>query len=320
MKQGLGLGQRLGAVLHHLFRWFDNSQNENAAVAEDRVDWTRIVPFVLVHLACLAAFWTGVSPVALLVALIAYLVRMFAITGFYHRYFSHRSFKTSRVGQFLFGVLGAAAVQRGPLWWAAHHRHHHAHSDQPTDTHSPLQRGFWYSHFGWFLTSKGFVSDQRLIKDLLRFPELRFLDRFDLLVPVALGALMFGLGSFLQQHHPELGTSGGQMLVWGFFISTVVCWHATYTINSLSHVFGRQRYRTTDTSRNNWLLAILTLGEGWHNNHHYYPNSTRQGFYWYEYDITFYILKVLSWFGLVWDLKPVPLAVRENPRRRFDRD
>lgn len=320
MKQGLGLGQRLGAVLHHLFRWFDNSQNQNAAVAEDRVDWTRIVPFVMVHLACLAAFWTGVSPVALLVALIAYLVRMFAITGFYHRYFSHRSFKTSRVGQFLFGVLGAAAVQRGPLWWAAHHRHHHAHSDQPTDTHSPLQRGFWYSHFGWFLTSKGFVSDQRLIKDLLRFPELRFLDRFDMLVPVALGALMFGLGSVLQQHHPELGTSGGQMLVWGFFISTVVCWHATYTINSLSHVFGRQRYRTTDTSRNNWLLAILTLGEGWHNNHHYYPNSTRQGFYWYEYDITFYLLKVLSWFGLVWDLKPVPLAVRENPRRRFDRD
>ena len=194
MKQGLGTGQRLGAVLHHLFRWFDNSQSQNAAVAEDRVDWTRIVPFVLVHLACLTAFWTGVSPVALLVALIAYLVRMFAITGFYHRYFSHRSFKTSRVGQFLFGVLGAAAVQRGPLWWAAHHRHHHAHSDQPTDTHSPLQRGFWYSHFGWFLTSKGFVSDQRLIKDLLRFPELRFLDRFDLLVPVALGALMFGLG------------------------------------------------------------------------------------------------------------------------------
>ena len=248
------------------------------------------------------------------------LFRSFAITAFYHRYFSHNAFRTTRAAQFVFALLGASAVQRGPLWWASHHRHHHAHSDQPTDTHSPLQRGFWYSHFGWFLTSKGFVSDQRLIKDLLRFPELRFLDRFDLLVPVALGALMFGLGALLQQRHPELGTSGGQMLVWGFFISTVVCWHATYTINSLSHVFGRQRYRTTDTSRNNWLLAILTLGEGWHNNHHYYPNSTRQGFYWYEYDITFYILKVLSWFGLVWDLKPVPLAVRENPRRRFDRD
>jgi stearoyl-CoA desaturase (delta-9 desaturase) len=317
MSEHSTLGQRIGAALRHIGRWFDNAQS-SSDVLDDRVDWTRIVPFVLMHLACLAAFWTGVSPVALLVALIAYLVRMFAITGFYHRYFSHRSFKTSRVGQFIFGLLGASAVQRGPVWWAAHHRHHHVHSDQPTDTHSPQQRGFWYSHLGWFLTSKGFSPDLKLVKDLMRFPELRFLDRFDLFVPVLLGAFMYGLGALLQRTAPQLGTSAGQMLVWGFFVSTVVCSHATFTINSLSHVFGRQRYRTGDTSRNNWWLAIVTLGEGWHNNHHYYPNSTRQGFYWYEYDLTFYVLKLLSWLGIVWDLKPVPLAVRENPRRRLD--
>ncbi len=310
-------GQRIGAALRRVGGWFDNSR-ASAAVLEDRIDWSRIVPFVLMHVACLAALWIGVSTVALLVALIAYLVRMFAITGFYHRYFSHRSFKTSRVGQFIFGLLGASAVQRGPVWWAAHHRHHHVHSDLPTDTHSPSQRGFWYSHLGWFLTGKGFAPDLKLVKDLMRFPELRFLDRFDLFVPVLLGACMYGLGALLQRTAPQLGTSGGQMLVWGFFVSTVVCSHATFTINSLSHVFGRQRYRTGDTSRNNWWLALLTLGEGWHNNHHYYPNSTRQGFYWYEYDITFYVLKILSWLGIIWDLKPVPLAVRDNPRRRLD--
>jgi len=284
----------------------------------DRVDWARSVPFLLMHLACFAAFWTGVSPIAIAVAIGAYVVRMFAITGFYHRYFSHRTFKTSRAGQFVFGLLGAAAVQRGPVWWAAHHRHHHANSDRESDVHSPKQHGFWRSHTGWFLTIKGFAPDFRLVRDLMKFPELRWLDRFDLFVPVLLGVGMFLLGVILHNVAPGLGTNGWQMLVWGFVISTVVCWHATYTINSLSHVFGRQRYKTGDTSRNNWLLAILTLGEGWHNNHHYYPNAVRQGFYWWEYDVTFYILKVLSWCGIIWDLKPVPTSVRENRSRRLD--
>ncbi|HVN99882.1 MAG TPA: acyl-CoA desaturase [Steroidobacteraceae bacterium] len=283
----------------------------------DRVDWARSVPFLLMHLACFAAFFTGVSPVAIAVAIGAYLVRMFAITGFYHRYFSHRTFKTSRAGQFIFGLLGASAVQRGPVWWAAHHRHHHANSDQESDVHSPKQHGFWRSHTGWFLTIKGFAPDFRLVRDLMKFPELRWLDRFDLVVPVLLGVGMFLLGVILHKVAPQLGTNGWQMLVWGFVISTVVCWHATYTINSLSHVFGRQRYKTGDTSRNNWLLAILTLGEGWHNNHHYYPNAARQGFYWWEYDITFYVLKLLSWCGIIWDLKPVPIAARDNPARRL---
>jgi len=238
-------------------------------------------------------------------------VRMFAITGFYHRYFSHRSFKTSRGLQFLFGVLGASAVQRGPIWWAAHHRHHHAHSDSPEDVHSPRQQGFLWSHMGWFLSRGHFAPDLARVRDLQRYPELRWLDRFDILVPVTLAVGVWSLGWVLEWSAPQLGTTRWQMLVWGFFCSTVLCYHATYTINSLAHVFGRRRYATNDDSRNNALLALLTFGEGWHNNHHHYPNAARQGFYWWEVDLTYYLLRTLAALGLIWELKPVPLAVRE---------
>ena len=309
---------RLG---RNVLRWFDTGALRARDAApqgstEDGVEWSRIVPFVGMHLACFAVVWVGWSPVAVLVAVLGYFLRMFAITGFYHRYFSHRAFKTSRLGQFVFGVLGAAAVQRGPLWWAAHHRHHHAHSDRAEDAHSPLVHGFLRSHMGWFLTRRGFAPDLRRVRDLLQFPELRWLDRFDILVPVLLALGMFGLGVLLERSEPQLGTSGWQMLVWGFFVSTVACYHATYAINSLSHVFGSQRYRTGDASRNNWLLALLTLGEGWHNNHHHYPSAVRQGFSWWEIDITYYLLKMLSWLGIIWDLKPVPASARDfSPRR-----
>lgn len=303
-------------------KWLDNERLAASDLSADdpgadRVEWSRIVPFVAMHLACLAVFWVGTSTVAVLAAALAYLVRMFAITGLYHRYFSHRTFKTSRVGQFLFGVLGASAVQRGPIWWAAHHRHHHAHSDQPGDVHSPVQVGFWRAHMGWFLTRRGFAPDLKYVRDLLQYRELRWLDRFDIAIPALLGLAMYLLGVLLERTAPQLGTSGWQMLVWGFFISTVVCYHGTYTINSLSHVFGRQRYRTGDTSRNNWLLALITLGEGWHNNHHFYPNATRQGFYWWELDISYYVLKALSWTGLIWDLQPIPVEARDHSPRRL---
>jgi stearoyl-CoA desaturase (delta-9 desaturase) len=311
----------LRRLAHAFVRWFDTGASNARAASDpdqpDRIDYARIIPFILMHAVCLLAFVVGVSPVAVLVAVIAYLVRMFAITGFYHRYFSHRAFKTSRAGQFIFGLLGASAVQRGPVWWAAHHRHHHAHSDRKDDPHSPVQHGFLRSHMGWFLSKRGFVPDLKRVRDLLQFPELRWLDRYDILVPVALAVAMFGLGVLLENVAPDLGTSGWQMLIWGFFISTVACYHGTYTINSLSHVFGGQRYRTGDSSRNNWLLALITLGEGWHNNHHHYPSAVRQGFYWWEIDITWYVLKVLSWLGIIWDLKPIPISARDHSVRRI---
>lgn len=298
-------------LLGRLLRWIDSSAAPvSPGEGGGRVDWSRIVPFILMHAVCFAALWTGVSWTAALTAVALYLLRMFAVTGFYHRYFSHRSFKTSRAGQFVFGVLGASAVQRGPVWWAAHHRHHHAHSDAAGDVHSPRQ-GFLWSHMGWFLSRRHYAPDLSRVRDLLRFPELRWLDRFDVLVPISLALGLFLVGMLLENAAPQLGADRWQMLVWGFFISTVACYHATYTINSLSHRFGRQRYRTGDDSRNNLWLALITLGEGWHNNHHHYPASARQGFYWWEIDITYYLLRLLSFCGVIWDLKPVPVAVRE---------
>ncbi len=290
-------------------RHFDaEARSEDIAEnAELRTDWLRITPYIGIHLMCFGVIWVGWSSVAVGIAGFLYLLRIFAITGFYHRYFSHRTFKTSRWFQFLFGLIGTASIQRGPLWWAAHHRHHHAHSDDPEDVHSPVQHGFLWSHMGWFTAPVNFPTKIELIQDFAKFPELRFLDRFDLVIAVLIGTGMFILGASLPA---ELGTSGMQMLVW-FFISTVTLYHVTYMINSLAHVYGSRRYETADTSRNNPFLAILAFGEGWHNNHHHYPNTARQGFYWWEIDMSYYIIVALSWLGLVWDVKPLPAEIRE---------
>ncbi len=303
-------------------RWFDSADSDPdfAAGTEigqriandvpDRIDWLRVLPFIAMHLACLAVFWVGVSGFALATALGLYALRMFAITGFYHRYFSHKAFKTSRAMQFVFALLGATSVQRGPLWWAGHHRDHHRHSDTELDPHSPLQRGFFWSHMGWFLSERGYRGRQGSLPDLNGYPELRWLDRFDIAAPIALATALFLLGDWLHDHHPELATNGPQLLVWGFFISTVALFHATVTINSLAHRWGSRRFATRDNSRNNAVLALLTFGEGWHNNHHHFPGSARQGFAWYEIDITYGLLRLLAWLGLIWDLKPVPDALR----------
>ncbi len=303
-----------------VIRWFDSwngVENDptvatavSAATAESpakaKIDWGRVVPFLAMHAACLFVFVVGFSWVALGVAVGLYVLRMFAITAGYHRYFSHRAFRTSRFGQFCLAVIGASAAQRGPLWWAAHHRHHHEFSDQPEDIHSPTQRGFFWSHVGWVLDRSNFATRLERVKDFSKFPELRFLDRFDIVAPTLLGISVFLLGVALETWAPGLGTNGWQMLVWGFVVSTIALYHGTFTVNSLAHVFGSRRFATKDTSRNSFLIALITLGEGWHNNHHHYPASARQGFYWWEFDVSFYILKALSAVGLVWDLRPVP--------------
>jgi stearoyl-CoA desaturase (delta-9 desaturase) len=299
------------AWLTSVIAWFDNAAAWNDVSDRERntIDWLRAIPFFLLHIACLAVIWVGWSPVAVAIAVMLYLLRMFAVTAFYHRYFAHRAFRTSRPLQFLFAILGASAVQRGPLWWASHHRHHHAYSDHERDEHSPVLRSFLWSHTGWFLCRRNFAIRERLVRDFIKFPELRFLDRFDVIVPTLLAAALYFLGEYLAIHMPALETSGLQLLVWGFVISTVALYHATFMINSLAHCFGSRRFNTRDNSRNNPLLALMTLGEGWHNNHHYYPGSARQGFYWWEIDITFYVLKVMNRLGLIWDLRPVPERV-----------
>jgi stearoyl-CoA desaturase (Delta-9 desaturase) len=266
------------------------------------------IPFWGVHIAAvvgvIALGWSW-SGVALAVAL--YYVRMFGITAGYHRYFSHRSYKTSRPVQFLMALLGTLSVQKGVLWWAAHHRRHHKHSDDPADVHSPVQHGFWWAHLKWILSSSFEDTDWDRIRDLSRYPELRFLNKYYMVVVVGFAVALFLVG-------------GAHALVWGFFVSTTLLWHGTFTINSLSHMFGRRRYQTTDDSRNNWALALLTMGEGWHNNHHYYQASARQGFYWWEIDMSYYILRAMAWVGLVHDIKTVPEHVRDPAQAEARRE
>jgi stearoyl-CoA desaturase (Delta-9 desaturase) len=274
-------------VLRKIGSWFDSQ----AAVSEPshRIDWLRVLPFIALHLACLSVIWVGVSVTAVSAAALLFALRMFAVTGFYHRYFSHRAFRTSRAAQLVFAVLGASAAQRGPLWWASHHRHHHAHADRPQDSHSARQHGFLWSHLGWFLAPANFPARLERVRDFARYPELRFLDRFDVTVPSLLGVGLFLISP--------------QIFVWGFCISTVALYHATFTINSLAHRYGTRRYDTPDDSRNNFWLALLTFGEGWHNNHHHSPGVARQGERWWELDLTYYGLRLLAALGIIWDLR-----------------
>ncbi len=281
----------------------------------ERFEFSRSVPFIILHVGCLGVLWTGWSWIAVVTAVVLYIVRMFAVTAFYHRFFCHRAYHTSRVAQFFFALIGLTAVQRGPLWWASVHRHHHAHSDEETDAHSPHCKGFLWSHVGWLTSSRNFPTDYRLVRDLTKFPELVFLNRFDLIGPLLLIGLLFGFGSLLEAFAPALGTNGWQMLVWGFFISTTVLFHATCAVNSFAHTLGSKRFETDDESRNSFLLAFFTLGEGWHNNHHHYQASARQGFYWWEIDISYYMIRLLGLFGIVWDIKAVPQKVYEQAPR-----
>ncbi len=253
----------------------------------------KTLPFWAVHLACLAVFWIEFrwSYVALCLAL--YFSRMFFVTAGYHRYFSHRAFKTSRVFQFLLAYAAMTSAQKGVLWWAAHHRHHHRYADTDQDLHSPGRRGFWWSHMGWILSNRYNRTEVEQVRDFYKFPELRWLNRWFLVPPVTLAIALFI-------------ASGWGGLVWGFFVSTVLLWHGSFLVNSLSHVFGRRRYPTPDNSRNSFLMALLTLGEGWHNNHHHYMASARQGFFWWEIDVTYYLLKLLAGFGIVWELREPP--------------
>ena len=276
---------------------------------------TRNLPFATVHALALTAIWTGVSWPAVVVCLGLYWMRVFFITGFYHRYFSHRSYRTSRVFQSVIAFLGTTAMQKGPLWWAGHHRFHHRHSDGEEDVHSPLRGGFWWAHVGWLIKVSRDDTRWDEVKDLARFPELRFFESQYRLGMLAFAGGVVGLGFWLERSFPQTGVTWLQVLVWGFVISTLMLWHTTYLINSGAHMWGNRRFATNDTSRNNFWLALVTMGEGWHNNHHRYPGAERNGFYWYEVDVTHWLLTVLSWLGLVWDLRRPPRHVYESASR-----
>jgi stearoyl-CoA desaturase (delta-9 desaturase) len=268
----------------------------------DDIMYPDVVPFLAIHAGCIAAIWSGVTWQAIAICVALYWLRMFAITAGYHRYFSHRAFATSRVFQFILAFLAQSTAQKSVLWWAAKHRHHHLHSDTEEDVHSPRHRGFAYSHVGWIFHRRHDATDLVKVADFASYPELMWLHRLEILPAVVAGALCVLVA----------GWSG---LVVGFLWSTVLLYHATFCINSLAHVRGSKRYVTGDDSRNNWLLALFTMGEGWHNNHHAYQRSVRQGFRWWEIDVTYYILVALSWLGIVWDLKMPPEQVLRNEQR-----
>ncbi len=259
-------------------------------------------PFWAAHIgAVYGLFVYGFSWSGFGLAIALYYARMFFVTGVYHRYFSHRSYKTSRWFQFVIALLGGMSVQKGALWWAGHHRHHHKFSDQADDLHSPREQGLWESHVGWIVRRKHNDTRYDLIRDFAKYPELVWLNKYHF-VPVTLYVVVLAL------------TLGWWGIYWGAVMSTVLLWHGTFTINSLSHVFGNRRYQTTDDSRNNWFLALLTMGEGWHNNHHHYQSTANQGFYWWEIDMSYYILCALAKVGLVWDLRKPPQWVLDEGR------
>jgi stearoyl-CoA desaturase (Delta-9 desaturase) len=276
-----------------------DSHTPGSSVEIDDIIYPSAVPFVLVHLACFGALWSGVSWSAIILCVTLYWLRIFAIGAGYHRYFSHRAYATSRAFQFILAFLAQSSAQKSVLWWAAKHRHHHLHSDTGQDVHSPRQNGFLYSHVGWIFAERHAATDLVKVDDLARYPELMWLHKYELIPPAVIAVLCTAIA----------GWSG---LVVGFFWSTVLLYHATFCINSLAHVRGRKRYLTGDDSRNNWLLALFTMGEGWHNNHHAYQSSVRQGFRWWEIDLTYYLLKGLSFVGVVWDLKAPPVEVLRN--------
>ncbi|VVC76837.1 hypothetical protein AQUSIP_21640 [Aquicella siphonis] len=302
--------KKLGQIL---FNWIASQNHYDPNMKNgDEIDWLRTMPFILLNLGCLLVFYFGFSWVAFITALVLYVVRVFFIGAFYHRYFSHKTYQTNRFWQFVFAMMAGTCIQRGPLWWAAHHRQHHMCSDEPSDAHSPVQHGFWWSHMGWFMSKRHYHFNPERVRDLARYPELVFLERYDVLMPTILFVALFFSGMLMQRYAPQLGTGAGQMVVWGFCLSTIALFHTTVTINSLSHVLGKKRFHTKDNSRNNVFLALLTLGEGWHNNHHHYPATARQGFVWWEVDITYYVLKLMEKIGIIWDVRGVPKSVLQK--------
>jgi stearoyl-CoA desaturase (delta-9 desaturase) len=270
-----------------------NPSAERARLAPDALFPRNIAFYALSHALPLGALWSGVTRASLVMCVVLYVVRIFFVTAGYHCYFAHRAFKTSRAFQLLLAVGAQASGQGSALRWAAAHQHHHTNSDRPADVHSPAQHGLYHSHFGWLCRKAYLATTERVSTRFSAFPELLWLDRYQYVPYVVLA---------------------GAMLAWlgwpGFFfaygLSTLLVFHATFTVNSLSHRFGYRTYDTADDSRNNWFVALIMLGGGWHNNHHRYPGSVRQGFRWWEVDVTYYVIRLLGALGLVWDVREPP--------------
>jgi stearoyl-CoA desaturase (delta-9 desaturase) len=263
-----------------------------------KTSYLRLAIFVAFHLLAVAAIWTGISRAALVLCAAVYTFQVLSVTVGYHRYFAHRAFRTSRAMQLVLAFCAQASFQKGVLWWAAHHRYHHRHSDHDDDLHSP-KHGVWWSYAGWIFDDSTRPVKLDQVRDLAKYPELRVLDRFTYVPGILLAVACWAVA----------GWSG---LVVGFVWATILSHHATFANNCFAHIFGSQPYETGDLSRNNWVLAAVVFGEGWHNNHHRYAGSARHGFLWWELDVTYYVLVVLRGLGLIWDLRAPPAELLEQ--------
>jgi stearoyl-CoA desaturase (delta-9 desaturase) len=268
-------------------------------------NWVKSIPFFAIHVACIGVFFTSVHLVDWIMCGAFYVIRMFGITAGYHRYFAHKTYKTSRPFQFVMAWLGCSSLQKGPLWWAGHHRLHHAYSDTEDDVHSPITKTIWDAHVGWIIKPDNDPTHWHVLKDWTKYPELIWMNTWHWVPGVLLGVATYFISL-------AFGGNGWGGVVVGWALSTVLVYHCTFSINSMAHLIGSRRYNTTDHSRNNFWLALITLGEGWHNNHHHYQNAARQGFYWWEVDFSYYTIKALSWVGLVWDVKEPPKELFES--------
>ena len=237
---------------------------------------------------------------------VSHFLRAIGLTLSFHRYFAHRTFQMNRAARFVWALIGTAAMQKGPLWWAGHHVNHHKFADREGDPHSPAITGFYHAHIGWFLNDARhdrLEATNPVLRDFSSAPEIVWLDRYHFVPPLALA-----VGLFL---------SGGlQWLVWGFCVPTVTLAHSTFAINTVNHMFGSRRFDTIDDSRNNVLTAFFAAGEGWHNNHHRYQRAARNGFFWWEFDPTWYVIKLMAAVGLAWDVQAVPARIYAEARAR----
>jgi stearoyl-CoA desaturase (Delta-9 desaturase) len=234
----------------------------------------------------------------------SHFLRAIGLTLAFHRYFAHRAFKMNRVARFVWTWIGTSAMQKGPMWWAGHHVNHHKYADRDGDPHSPMVSGVYYAHIGWFLNDTRhdkLEPNNPVIRDFSRVPEIAFIEKYFFLPPLLLAIAMFAIGGF-------------PLLIWGFCLPTMTLAHATFAINTVNHMFGSRRFETVDESRNNPLTALFAVGEGWHNNHHRYQRAARNGFYWWEFDPTWYVIRAMKAVGLAWDVQAVPKRIYEEAR------
>jgi len=258
-----------------------------------RPDWFNIAFITAVHLVALLGFYTFSWRALLVGALLWWVTGSLGIGVGFHRLFTHQGFKAQRWLERFLAVCGTLAVQGGPIAWVAGHRLHHAYSDRELDPHNS-RRGFWWAHIGWVLYRDPKLGKLegygRYAKDLAADPFMLFLDRRYIVLQAALGLLLLALG-------------GWSAVIWGIFVRLVFGWHCTWLVNSAAHTFGYQSYDSHDESRNCWWVALLSYGEGWHNNHHAFPRSARHGLKWYEFDQNYLVIRALRFLGLVWDVK-----------------